>query len=87
MANEDEDLKRRYKAATELTHARHAVWTAALSNVTAADAAAFNGKGSGSTEEQMDAEDRARLSYEAALDDEDELRRLVNASTVSASGD
>ena len=80
MASADEDLNKRYKAAVELTHARHVVWTAALSNVTAADAAAFNGKGSGSTEEQMDAEDRARRSYEAALDDEEELRRLVNAS-------
>jgi hypothetical protein len=81
MANEDEDLKKRYKAAIELTRARHAVWTAALSNVTAADAAAFNGKGSGSTMEQLDAEDRARRSYEAALDDEEELRRLLQSPT------
>lgn len=84
MATADADLKKRYQAAVELTHARHAVWTAALSNVTSADAAAFNGKGSGATEEQMDAEDRARLAYEAALDDEDELRRLVKAASGAA---
>ena len=79
MANEDEDLTKRYKVAVELTRARHAIWTVALSNVTAADAAAFNGKGSGSTMEQMDAEDRTRRSYEAALDDEEELRRLLQS--------
>lgn len=84
MAQQDEELKKRYKAAVELTHVRHSVWTAALSNVTAADAAAFVGKGEGSTMEQLDAEDRARLSYEAALDDEDELRRLLKASEQNA---
>lgn len=80
MAHDDEELKQRYKAAVELTRARHAVWTAALSSVTAADAVAFNGKGSGATMEQMDAEEQARASYEAALDSEEELRRQVKSS-------